>query len=118
MLGILFLFVLASFVMFIGLLPRRSYRRVRTYREDMLHNQIQAAMNWSPEHFKLCKDGKWRNAYGQIGVCLSLEEFFAQRPTHPDASEEDKAMKCIDCGATTTGSARCPSCWDDRCKGG
>jgi len=59
----------------LAVLPRNhAYRRIRTQREDGLHDQIQQAMNWSPEKFYLEEDGKYRNAYGQEGVCMTLEE--------------------------------------------
>lgn len=31
-------------------------------------------MNWSPDHFHLCDDGKWRNAKGVIAVSYSFKE--------------------------------------------
>jgi len=80
MVDLLFTFGLLFFVFFlplfvIGFAPDRPWRRTRTAREDALHDQIQRAMNWSPEHFTLQKDGKYRNAYGVEGVRISLDEF-------------------------------------------
>lgn len=57
---------------------RQSYRHIRTKREDDMHDQIQRAMNWSPEHFHLDEDGKYRNAYGKEGVVMTLEELLGR----------------------------------------
>lgn len=41
---------------------------------DHIHNKIQRAMNWSPDHFYKCDDGKYRNAKGEVGVHMTWEE--------------------------------------------
>ena len=64
-----------SFIFLGTILPTsRPWRRERTAREDSLHDQIQAAMNWSPEMFTQREDGRWFNARGEEAVCMSLEE--------------------------------------------
>lgn len=73
--GVLFLFILAFFVMFVSLIPNsRPYRRTKTDREEALHNHVQRAMNWSPNHAHLCEDGKYRDSYGNEYVKVSLKE--------------------------------------------
>lgn len=70
-------------LMFFGLSAFRGSNLVivhkRTAREEAMHDQIQAAMNWSPEHFQLCEDGKYRNSYGREGVVITLEELMNKR---------------------------------------
>lgn len=73
------LFLIIGFIFVVGLItifpsPMR-HRGFRTAREDALHNQIQEAVNWRPEHFHQREDGRWFNAYGEEGICMSLEEF-------------------------------------------
>ena len=73
---IMILFFIGIAWMFIGLIPenRPGFPRVRTAREEALHNQVQDAMNWQPEFFEEQPDGTYENAYGQKGVCYTLEE--------------------------------------------
>lgn len=81
------LLLLAIAVMFLQLTPRRGGIVVvhrKTAREEAMHDQIQAAMNWRPEHFKLCADGKYRNAYGQEGVSMTLKELLARHDGEVD----------------------------------
>ena len=69
---LLFIFV---FVVTISLLSNSSNRfRQRKRQPDHIYNKIQQAMNWSPDHFHLRDDGKWRNAKGEEGICLSWKE--------------------------------------------
>ena len=46
----------------------------KTEREEAMHDQIQKAMNWSPDHYYQREDGRWFNGHGQEGVCVTLEE--------------------------------------------
>jgi len=80
----LILLFLAIFTMYLGVAPRQQgIVRVRrkTAREEALHDQIQAAMNWRPEMFHQREDGRWFNSYGQEGVCLSLNQLFEKHKT-------------------------------------
>ncbi len=61
--------------------PKRKIKMIippggipRTPREDALHPLIQKLTRWSPGMFRLCEDGKWRNANGEEGVCITLGE--------------------------------------------
>lgn len=53
---------------------RPGYRRVKTAREDAMHDQIQQAMNWTPGMARKCKDGKWRDADGNEYVSVKWSE--------------------------------------------
>lgn len=76
MIGLLLIIGFLFIVGFITIFPSpMRYRRIYTAREDALHNQIQKAMNWRPEHFHQREDGRWFNAYGEEGIRMSLEEF-------------------------------------------
>jgi hypothetical protein len=72
------LILLAIFIVFmgfyVGMASPYLYRRQKTNREEALHNQIQQAMNWSPDYFYKDKDGKYRNAKGEIDQRYTLEE--------------------------------------------
>lgn len=72
------IFFLLTVVFLVGLLPPRSFRRIKTAREDALHNQIQQAMNWSPEMFYKGEDGVYRNSRGEVGEVMTLKEFIAK----------------------------------------
>jgi len=67
--------------------PQRRYgwvRRQRSAREEAMHDKIQQAMNWSPDHFYQREDGRWFNAYGQEGVRMSLEELMKREESAKD----------------------------------
>ena len=40
-------------------------------------------MNWSPDAFHECEDGKWRNARGEEGKVITLEEIMEERNKDP-----------------------------------
>lgn len=68
--------IFLGFLIFFALAPRSNLHvvRIKSAREDAMHDQIQQAMNWRPEHFHQREDGRWFNAYGQEGVSMTLEE--------------------------------------------
>lgn len=74
MLSILWLFLPAFLTFAFFACGGSRWRRQRTDREDALHDDIQKAMNWSPDMAYKDKDGKYRNAYGQEFERLSLKE--------------------------------------------
>lgn len=85
------LFLIATIFMFIGLFPKptRCWRREKTAREKALHNHIQKATNWSPNSFYQRPDGRWFNASGEEGVCMTLEEFLKSRKL-PKGSDKNE----------------------------
>lgn len=51
------------------------YRRHRTHREEMMHDQIQKAMNWDPDFPRKDKNGVYHDKEGNELICISLKEF-------------------------------------------
>ena len=78
---LLILFILLALVLLPR--PRSGIVRVRqkSAREEAMHDQIQQAMNWRPEHFQKREDGRWFNAYGAEATCYTLEELMAKIET-------------------------------------
>ena len=78
-LGLLLGFIVIALLLLsavVGSAPNRpGLRRFRTQREDDLHDQIQQAMNWTPDMATQRKDGRWFNAHGVEFETMTLDEF-------------------------------------------